>query len=121
MATKRHILLILIVLGSYSLFAQSAQQGTFTNANRNSVTLSYSPTPIFNAPFLSNRYGNFGVIHGEYGIRAVYYRFQNSGVFTLTYGRQVHEMIVLMINLSYQQIWREWDLYVDAYSPHHFT
>ncbi|MCL2416542.1 MAG: hypothetical protein FWD02_01220 [Bacteroidales bacterium] len=120
---KQAILSVLITFGSCVLFAQATEQTTSLSMRKNIVTFSYNPALILIAPFLDNSTDNnrFSVIHGKYGIRAVYYRYENSGIFSLAYGRHVHEQIVLMINLSYQQVWRKWDLYVDAHSPHHFT
>jgi len=124
---KRAIFSILIIFGSCVLFAQTTEQTTSPNTRKNIVTFSYNPALILIAPFLDDlrEYRRFGVIHGEFGVRAVYYTYENSGIFSLAYGRQIYDrdrqQIVLLINLSYQQIWRKWDLYVDARSPHHFT
>ncbi|MDR0438029.1 MAG: hypothetical protein LBH22_06990 [Bacteroidales bacterium] len=123
---KQIILIGLIILVSSSLFGQSTEQtDTLPRVKKQIVSLSYSPMFLSGQlkPLLDdiNSYGKFGVIRGEYGVKAVYYGYENSGLFSLAYGRYIHKKIFLTMNLSYQQIWRKWDLYVDANSPHYFT
>jgi hypothetical protein len=126
---KQTVLIGLIIFGSCSLFGQSTEQTTLPPSWKNNiVTFSYSPVLRFMLPMttfldsISPPYNSeFGVIRGEFGIRGVYYQYENSGIFSLAYGRHIHERVVLAMNFTYQQVSRKWDLYVDAHSPHHFT
>jgi hypothetical protein len=93
MVIKQIILSTLIILGNCSLFGQSIEQAdTPPNTKKHIITLSYSPMLLFASfePLLDDfdDYSGFAVIRGEYGVRAVYYDYANSGIFSLAYGRQ---------------------------------
>ena len=122
---KRIIILALVIFGSHSLSAQSIPQtDTLLGDKKQTISLSYSPVAMSGKllqVYLPFSFNKFDVVLGEFGVKGVVYEPQASGLFTIAYGRTIEERVTLRFNLSYQQIWRKWDLYVDAYSPHYYT
>jgi len=115
------IICFLVVLRIHSLFGQStAQPEALQSDKKNAISLSYSPIDI-NMIRYSLSFNKFDVVLGEFGVKGVFYEPYTAGIFTVGYSRAIEERITLTLNLSYQQIWRKWDLYVDANSPHHYT
>jgi hypothetical protein len=124
---KRIILSILIILGSYALFGQPASDVTMPQNGKNqAVAFSYSPSWRLAFRFFENMDVFFGgqgldIRFGEYGIKGVVYFPRTAGLFNLAYERSITNRLSWRVNLAYMQILQNWDLYVDANSPHFFT
>ncbi|MDR2906785.1 MAG: hypothetical protein LBU91_02200 [Bacteroidales bacterium] len=122
---KRAIVLTGFILGTCLLFGQDTVQINIPeNHKKQFVSLSFSPFSLSLQTlqiYLPFAYSSFNVVQGEFGVKGVVYEPHNSGLFTIVFGRTVKERLDLIVNLSYQQFWREWDLYVDAHSPHYYT
>ena len=115
------IICFLAVLGINLSFGQStAEINALKSDIKHRISLSYSPIDI-NMIRFSASFKTFDVTLGEFGVKSVVYEPNLVGVFTVGYGRAIEERITVTLNLSYQQIWRKWDLYVDANSPHYYT
>jgi len=115
------IICFLVVLGIHSLFGQSISEiNALQSDKKQTISLSYSPIDI-NMIRYSLSYNKFDVVLGEFGVKGVVYKPHTSGIFTVGYSRAIKERITVTLNLSYQQIWRKWDLYVDVNSPHYYT
>ncbi len=119
---KRIVVLILIISFSYASIGQSIAPED-TN-KKQMMMLSVSPMPMTLKMldlFTSYGYNNFAVIPGDFGVKGVAYEPKISGLFTFAYGRYIDTKVLLKLNVSYLQLWRKWDLYVDAHSPHYYT
>jgi len=131
---KQATILLLIIFGNNFLFCQSdISQIELHREKKQTVTLSYSQMIMgnfndlfanFHLDYTDRSTSNnqrYGVVRGEFGVKAVFYRHDNLGTFSVAYGRHLTKKIMLTASLSYMHFSRKWDLYVDANSPHYFT
>ena len=111
-----------MIWGNHSLFGQSTPQTNVIQSDKKqTVSFSYSPVSTYIIS-LKQSFEKFEVVLGEFGVRGVGYKpYLVSGIFTVGYRHAIKERLTVTLNLSYQQIGRKWDLYVDAYSPYYYT
>jgi hypothetical protein len=127
---KQITIVILIIFGNSFLFGQQEPEIAIPQNDRYQiVSLAWTPitlagytTGVSDAIvrfFVSN---NFEVIEGKYGVRGVAYNpAKSTGGFILAYERTLSKRTSVRICMSYEMLWRKWDLYVNANSPHFFS